>query len=280
MLPTEILRRSKNDDGFIGLLKGDWLDSAFADYKTSDKGRQASQLLNEKQYSIKETDETYRTINHWSSVGLVDDDEKSRGKGWRNFSLIDLVWIAVIAELRNFGFPLKNIRVTKEFLFSGKKTESKSSLFELYIALALMRRPVCLLVFSDGKCEPALQGEVETNQAFFGDYLPSFIRIDLNKIVQRIIGREDLKANYEDTIVMFKLDKKELLVFQAIRDGKAAHITIRFKDGKVDMLEATDEIDPKKRVIDVLREGKYQTIEVKQTDGKVVSVKRTHKQKL
>ena len=75
-----------------------------------------------KRFELKDTEQTYRTINHWCSVGLLDDS-RINSQGWRKFSMVELAFISIISALRNFGVPLETIKVVKEELFKVPVTE-------------------------------------------------------------------------------------------------------------------------------------------------------------
>jgi hypothetical protein len=51
------------------------------------------------------------------------------------------------------------------------------------------------------------------------------------------------------------------------------------KNGEIDMIEGTERISEKDRIIDILKQHEYQNIEIKQANGKVVLISRTVKQK-
>jgi len=82
----------------------------FCDYKSD------FEIYNDKRHDIKESKISYRNINYWESVGVLDDMREVTGKGWRKFSDIDLAFIAIISQLRKIGMPLDKIKKVKESL--------------------------------------------------------------------------------------------------------------------------------------------------------------------
>ena len=70
-----------------------------------------------RRFELKDTEQTYRTINHWCKMGLIDDS-RTNTQGWRKFSIVELALISIISTLRNFGIPLGTIKVVKEKLFT------------------------------------------------------------------------------------------------------------------------------------------------------------------
>jgi len=76
------------------------------------------------------------------------------------------------------------------------------------------------------------------------------------------------------------LNENELTALQMIRDAKYHSITIVKREGKIEMVEGTERISEKTRIIDILKDHNYQNIEVKQANGKIVCLNRTVKTKL
>ena len=53
---------------------------------------------------------TYRQINHWEEHGLITPNRVTDDTGWRKFSDVDIVCLAIIKELRAHGLGLPTIR--------------------------------------------------------------------------------------------------------------------------------------------------------------------------
>lgn len=58
---------------------------------------------------------SYRFINYLSSTGLLDDRRDVSGKGWRNFSFVEIVYINTVIALRKFGVKADAIKPIHEF---------------------------------------------------------------------------------------------------------------------------------------------------------------------
>lgn len=50
---------------------------------------------------ISDTNSSYRTINHWESLNILNDNRES--KGWRKFSTFDVLWIEIVKHLRKWN---------------------------------------------------------------------------------------------------------------------------------------------------------------------------------
>jgi len=241
----------------------------------SKKGKEASKMLNLKNATIKDTDQTYRVINHWSSEGLIEDDREKDSKQWRKMSIIDIVWIRIIAEMRKFGLPLDKIKYAKKQLwFSPEYTEGKVPFFEWAVARVICRKlETYILVFADGNAYPISKESLDARNRC--SFLDCYISINLNNLVMDIFKDKDFYPHAAG----FTLTEDELSLINDIRKGNFESIRIRLKDGKIEMIEATESINAQKRIIEILNDADFQDIEVKKKDGKIVSIKRTVKTK-
>ncbi|MEK7813761.1 MAG: MerR family transcriptional regulator [Candidatus Desantisbacteria bacterium] len=57
----------------------------------------------------KQTDITYRMINDWDSRGMFDAERQTM-RGWRKFSMIDVIKLSIIKKLKDEGFPLYKLK--------------------------------------------------------------------------------------------------------------------------------------------------------------------------
>ncbi|MDB4922051.1 MerR family transcriptional regulator [Mucilaginibacter sp.] len=66
---------------------------------------------------------SYRTINNWEANGLMLTGRKN-SRDWHKFSFVDFIWLNIVFELRQLGFPLKKIQKLKAFLSENIDDES------------------------------------------------------------------------------------------------------------------------------------------------------------
>ena len=62
-------------------------------------------------------------ITHWQDIGLFQD-KRNTSAGWNKFSLIDILWMGIIIEYRNLGFPNEKIKPVRQFLFEETKIDN------------------------------------------------------------------------------------------------------------------------------------------------------------
>ncbi|MFC1732087.1 MerR family transcriptional regulator [candidate division KSB1 bacterium] len=257
-------------------IRGEEFDTLFSHYHFSEELASAREVLNTKTKSLKEDQLSYRLINHWEKMGLLSTERLS-GKGWRKYSLIDLVWVCIIARLRNFGYPLEKVKEVKSNLekCGNQQEENVFPILEYYIASAIFQKShVYILVYENGQCEPLAKNEYKANLDFFE--LSNYILIDLNKILQNMFPSLNLHKEENASV---ELTPRELDLLSIIRFENYDSITIKLSNGKIVNLDASESIEAEKSIGNILREKSYQDIEIKKRAGSIVHIKRTTKKK-
>jgi DNA-binding transcriptional MerR regulator len=124
--------------------------TSFYEFDTDEKYLPLKEQLNEKKYPVSKTDASYRTINSWSEAGLLLEEE-DRNNGWRKFSILDLVWLEILKELRAIGFGLEKLQVLKKCLFENEYVEydGDTTFFAFYTTYTQIE-DVRLIVLADG----------------------------------------------------------------------------------------------------------------------------------
>ncbi len=216
---------------------------------------------------------SYRTLNHWEKIGLIDN-ERPDGKGWRKYSIIDMVWLHIIISLRNFGFPHKKILKVRQKLMNNKKPNermSDSRVLLFYTILAYCKRkPVTLLVLQE-KSDVQFVTDNELTFDHYFNNLGNHISIPLNPFIQKLSGK-DLSPKFP---LSAKITEKEATLLGVIRYGNYESIKIKLKGKEIDLLENTELINNSERITDILKSKDFLNIELKQRDGKIVCLKKT-----
>ncbi|MBI2270282.1 MAG: MerR family transcriptional regulator [Bacteroidetes bacterium] len=250
----------------------------FQDYFSNPEpaAKDISFILNDRTKAIKTSVASYRQINSWDQYGLLDVIERE-GSEWRKYSIMDALWLNIIYELRLLGYTIDQIKLVKESLAEGsKKVKYPMPLLEYCTFIALSSKlPVILMVFSDGSAMPIPYEEYKMNLINYG--LKNHIHIDMNEILQRFFPDKNISPVYPLEIYL-TYEEAELLSF--IRMGEYERVEVRFKNKKMEIIEAVERLDVSKRMVDILKEQKYQSIEVIKKDDVIVSIVRKVKKKI
>lgn len=152
-----------------------------------------SRLIAKKEYRLKEElpldhpflnikhlqklipDITYRKINDWDENGLILQSRKTKNTGWRFFSILDVVRIKIVSELRRFGL----------------KTNLIKKVLNNLPAIELANNKITLLIDTNGKISLCSNGQgalLDVRTALL--MLP--INTYFNEISKRIEDNKDL----------------------------------------------------------------------------------------
>ncbi|MBI4778573.1 MerR family transcriptional regulator [Candidatus Desantisbacteria bacterium] len=79
----------------------------------SEKWNRIFEALNDKiipcSQLTKHTDITYRMVNDWDLRGMFDAERQTM-RGWRKFSIVDVIKLSIIKKLKGAGFPLYKLK--------------------------------------------------------------------------------------------------------------------------------------------------------------------------
>ena len=196
--------------------------------------------LREKKYTAKDTDKTFRIINYWESVGLLDDKRKSGGEGWRKFSMMDMVFMHLLAKLREFDFSIQKLKIVKDDLektLTVGKTKTDITILEYAYMRAVGAKNggnTYLLITPDGHADCVTQKDILLMQAL--EEMPEgYICINFNQLLsERVkLGKRKIPVHSENAFV---LSEKEQTILEVLRTKKYKSITIAPKEGGKSMI--------------------------------------------
>lgn len=269
------LRKNRVGIGNYFLFQNPDLQEMYAVFCTRPDSDEIFSTLNDKRFTVRDGDVSYRVINHWTMEGVIPDDREEGSKGWRKLSPRDLLWLRVLNELRQFGMPLEKLRVTYDNLFTvnGKPNSWK---FDFAMALCLLSKPVpmFIVVFNDGDAEVATLADLEATDAWVG-YQHPYIRINLNTLCCEMYNKE----KYLPALSMKgAITKKEQELVDSIRQGEDDEINLHLKDGKIDRIDKTKKIAGGGKIADLLHMD-FGEITIQVADGKPVYARQVKKER-
>ena len=254
-------------------IRQEGFERLLSEYSSLVDGQKISNFLNDRRFTVKSTENTYRLINHWESKGLLPKVRKNT-KEWRKFSMVDLVWLGTIRALREYGYPLKKIKSGFDQMnewYSELSNSSDMHIVEHYITrFIVLGLGFYCIAFSDGVID-----FIDDEEYFVNEWIASkvdHIKISGAPIFNKFFPGDDIKVKPS---LWVNLTDEEYKVIGAIRNPDIKEILIKGRNGKVEILERTQILDPKSRLGDVLREDDYQELKIKRAKGEVVKLTRT-----
>ncbi len=229
--------------------------------------------LNNRESTAQILGTTYRTINHWEKVGLIDS-VRTEQKGWRKYSYIELLWLFIILELRNFGISIENILKLKSFLQRGKTDDNNP--FPMLCEIAFVRMQ--LEEFTDFWI--IIDGDSFTYDfAYNKDMLMSRISDTTSSVIVNLHKYEKAELATIHTKISKLLQDQKLSELnqlnELLRTGKYSEVVIKFKDGNIERFHIEEFFDPNKiNLNDLRKEYEYCDVSVVTKKGKTVYVKR------
>jgi len=73
------------------------------------------ELRFQQKFALKDISISTRVMNHWDAKGLIPDSSRNKG-GPYTFNFIELIWLHIVKELREYGYPLENIKEVSFYL--------------------------------------------------------------------------------------------------------------------------------------------------------------------
>ena len=185
--------------------------------------------MRNKNYTMKDMPgASYRLINHWESLGLLDDYRDAPGIGWRRFSFRDMMLIRIFSVMRSFGMNTKQLLKTKECLFlEPKDTYNKFTVLDGIIFKIVARGEkghLHLIVDMDGIAVPmSLQSIDESREMHM--FPEHYVSINLNELLYSCIG-DFADALYRPEYNQNKPTQKEQNIINELRIKKTQKLTI------------------------------------------------------
>ena len=237
-----------------------------------------NKLLNEKIYTSKfVVGITKQTLTRWQQSSFIEDTRHT-DKGWTKFSLIDILWMGIIIELRDYDISIENIVKIKKYLFSlneSYKSDKLKNIDWATIQVITYAHPIFFVTNATGEFH-ILDDIAYVNKLQLGE-IRNHLVLSLNQLIK--VNIEALFT--EPDFSLFKgLSKDEIQVLLILRSENYLSVTITKRNGTIDTIEGTQRISQKDKIVSILQEHDYQDIEIKQAGGKIVHITRTVKKKL
>lgn len=254
-------------------------------YLKADEKYGLSTYINRKLFRVADTSLSYRQISYLDKDGLLGQDSREHGKGWRLFSLKEVIYLLLVVELKKYGYSQEKLQpICHSLLLADKNAQGlgpNKHAFDEVIGLCLMGAEINIVANPD---QPLTFFD-PPNYAIFGHSGRSRVLITLNNIVNEGLKMLDKKpidahfsvaARYLDGILSdhsSKLTDKEQKVVEALRNQNYVSVEVRKKDGALDVMKVKaleKYLANQADVINVIKSKDYADIRLVKRDGKVV----------
>lgn len=255
----------------IFMFRGVDYELGYADFYLSKNKTGINYYLNRKVRKLSNDEFTYRVINHWEKNKLIESNRENN-RGWRKYSIMDLVWLNIIKELRSFGVSHELILNVKDSLSNNSSNDSEFPQMEYYVSLTLVNKPVYLLIFSNGEAHPLTEKEYQLNREYSSNI--NHLQINLNTILQRILPEKDLKPRYKEE---YEQTLEERKAIQLLRLGNYNEINLTLEEGHANKLEEPSLNIKERNIEDIIHHinnKNYKAIDIKQGFDSVISLRK------
>lgn len=233
--------------------------------------------LNKKQWRIKDTSVSNRTLNHWLNEEIILDT-RIDGKGWNHFSTLELTWIRTIERLRAYGYPIENLKKIKKSLTQHSDIiNSPYPILEFGIyKYSKLRLNTYLVVNEKGDCTIA-DNMIGTEDFLTNPNLAtfdSFLAIKLREVVEIAErGIAVIPPNEAEQTLLEKLTQN--LSYDEIEE-----VRIKYNQDGPHQIEVLQKTSPDRKVHDLVAQYPYQEISLKVHKGEINSILRIIKEKI
>jgi len=222
----------------------------------------------------KQTQQSARVLNNWENEGLIDRINPNEGKT-RKFSKGQSIWLDLVSQLREFGFPLEKIKNLRKGLFISPV--KKFSPFEYALMHSIVQEAIILIIKDDATF--SLIPESLYIEYLKKTILPPHLHFNLLNLSESEFPNNNFNMEIAVSIKS-NLTEQELELIYFLRTGDFESIKIRLKDGLIYLLEGTKKLSNQARIVDILKNADYQNIEIITEQGRVVNIASTIKKKI
>lgn len=238
-------------------------------------GKTIDEIIEEPVFKIGDIEDvSYRQINDWEEKGLIAPARVHKQKGWRLFSVMNLLTLKLIRDLKKHNLPNGHIKQVIEYVMSYKLV--------LQTGLINQQQDRAYLLVCDSNKVSLLLGKNIVSSVFetYSNSHEPILMIPIGNYFCSVV-KQYYKCKFmvgkDSDIHPLKnmpINIKEEIILDVIRDKTYNEILIQKRDE--DYI-----IRPKKRetnrlteedIIKLLKEKDFQNIEVKIQNGKIIAL--------
>lgn len=259
-------------------------DGLLLNYIEANEKFNLKEIIDKKRFKVADSPLTYRQTNALSNDKLLPDDRDNK-EGWHKYSLKELIYILIVADLKKFGVKHEQLGQLWESFFKEPTKKEKEVIVEINKSVADMAIGITfsgvemiVTLNADGYADffaPAhylLFNHRETPQITLklSDYL--------NQVLQKI-GKDPINIKFDMENIAFDngMTEKEADLMEIIRNRDYSTVRIRKKDGEI-VLVTAEKVKNESQVttqdlIQMINLNDFQNINIIKRDGKIVNYK-------
>jgi hypothetical protein len=188
---------------------------------------ESSKKINTKKYTVKDIDISSRVLNHWSKKKVLPKGAIVKGADWKTFSLVEVIWLNIVEEMRKFGISLEKIAKVESWIMQWDKNTGIYPWFEFYLFWAKATADdTYIIITQDGTAEMGTSYDLEKlKNVINGGISQHLLLISLKSILKK------MQLDVVEIEPLFKLENTEKAMVEALRETDKKEITLRFKKG-------------------------------------------------
>lgn len=239
-------------------------------------------FLSQPRFTVKQVKEvvpgiTYRQLNSWDSDGLLSPDRVGGERGWRHFSVSDLVVLQIIYNLRYLGMSNARIKSMVKHLRIPLGKDRPCSMLDYHIIWATVGIPISCLVL---KAVPMLGPTEAMGRVLVGVHLQGWtaLFIPLNESVHQALGTTEVRSKVPDLLFEPSSANAVPILQSLLKDELVQKIVVTKRNGVVNTIEASRIVHGKLTMDDVagqLAKSPFSRIEVYNRAGNTISLVNT-----
>jgi hypothetical protein len=172
-----------------------------------------------------------RVISHWDQCKLLPEGVKDK-KGWRKFTLSEMVWLRVVVRLRAFGFSLTKIGKIKKQVMMFNRGNGTYPFFDFFVGQAWRFDDPHIIILADGTADIGLPLEIELAKENLPPNRKDMLLISIKSVLEEL-GIDAVKAK-----MLMPLTPQEVLLVASIKKG-SKEIKATISGGEIKEIEHT-----------------------------------------
>jgi len=267
-------------------------------------------------YSISDLNISPRDASYWDKQGVLPF---LKGPGMRRkYDLIQSVWVKLIQQMRSLGIGLATVKklkdnllepkidlanfdqeklkkfineikekhnssISTEQLISELKVNGPSIFKSMIIATIIFKKSFHCIVNNEGEYliyDSLKYQELFLNDADFTEFMTKpYFCLSIAQAYRSLVKGWSSEVILSNSYLLSNAEKE---ILESIRRNDVNSITIRYKDGKPDIIEVNEQynISAEHRFLDVIIKNGFQKISVSTRNGKIVNYENKVQKKL